>query len=83
MKRIDKIIEYFPKEDFLKADGFDKALIGVCLESKRLVYSSKKCIDILIKNGMDLDEAIEYFDYNVVGSYMGEKTPIWCEDSMF
>ena len=23
---------------------------------------------------------IEHFDYNVRGSYVGEKTPIWCDD---
>jgi hypothetical protein len=29
---------------------------------------------------MNEEEAIEYFEYNVSGSYVGEKTPIWCED---
>ena len=30
--------------------------------------------------GMDMNDAIEYFDFNVRGSYVGEKTPIWCDD---
>jgi hypothetical protein len=25
-------------------------------------------------------ETIEYFSFNVSGAYMGEKTPIWCQD---
>jgi hypothetical protein len=29
---------------------------------------------------MSEDEALEYFDFNVSGAYMGEKTPIWCND---
>lgn len=44
---IDKIIEAFEDESFLKVDGFDKAIIGVDEFSLRLVYSVSKCIDIL------------------------------------
>ena len=32
---------------------------------------------------MDELEAQEYFDFNVSGAYMGEKTPIWVDDTMF
>jgi len=76
---IDSIIERYPDESFLKADGFDEALIGVDNKSMRLVYSVSKCIEILCRD-MDEVDAIEYFDYNVSGAYMGEKTPIWCDD---
>ena len=31
---------------------------------------------------MSEEEAVEYFDYNVKGSYVGEKTPIWCLDDL-
>jgi len=76
---IDSIIERYPDESFLKADGFDEALIGVDTKSMRLVYSVSKCIEILCRD-MNEEDAIEYFDYNVSGAYMGEKTPIWCDD---
>jgi len=76
---IDSIIERYPDESFLKADGFDEALIGVDNKSMRLVYSVSKCIEILCRD-MNEEDAIEYFDYNVSGAYMGEKTPIWCDD---
>jgi hypothetical protein len=29
---------------------------------------------------MEDEDAVEYFWYNVEGSYVGEKTPIWCHD---
>jgi methyl-accepting chemotaxis protein len=29
---------------------------------------------------MNEEDAIEYFEYNVSGAYIGEKTPIWCDD---
>jgi len=76
---IDSVIERYPDESFLKADGFDEALIGVDNKSMRLVYSVSKCIEILCRD-MNEEDAIEYFDYNVSGAYMGEKTPIWCDD---
>jgi hypothetical protein len=70
---IDSIIEKYPDESFLKADGFDEALIGVDLNSMRLVYSVSKCIEIL-RREMDYLDAIEYFDFNVSGAYVGKKT---------
>ena len=76
---IDSIIERYPDESFLKADGFDEALIGVDLNSMRLVYSYSKCIQILCR-GMNELEATEYFDFNVLCAYVGEKTPIWVDD---
>jgi hypothetical protein len=29
---------------------------------------------------MNTEEALEFFEFNVSGSYMGAKTPIWCYD---
>jgi hypothetical protein len=77
---IEKIIEQYQYEEILKADGFDNAVIGIDMNSMRLIYSVEKCIEILMKQGMDMTDAMEYFEYNVSGSYVGEKTPIWCED---
>jgi len=72
---------YTIDEDILKVDGFDDAIIGIEESTYRLIYSVTKCIDILVKEGMTEDDAIEYFWYNVAGSYVGEKTPIWCNDT--
>ena len=47
---IDKIIELYDDEEFLKADGFDKAVIGFDETTMRLIYSVKKCIAILTCN---------------------------------
>ena len=32
---------------------------------------------------MSEEEAIEYYYFNVVGSYVGEKTPMFVEDELF
>jgi hypothetical protein len=72
------IIDVYPEEEFLQADGFDDAIIGVA--DGKLVYSISKSIAILAKE-MTKEEAVEYFEFNVSGAYVGEKTPIWVDDN--
>lgn len=63
------------------ADGLDEAIIGVDASLSRIIYSVAKCYDILIqRDGMSQEEAEEFFAFKVLGSFMGEKTPIWCYD---
>jgi len=65
----------------LFADGFDDAIIGVSQDgytgSFRVCYSVTRCYDALIADGMTEEEAIEYFEYNVLASNMGPMTPIF------
>jgi hypothetical protein len=78
---LEEILENHPDETFLKADGFDEAIIGLEEKSGRLIYSTTKCLEILVKDEeMTMEEAIEYFYYNVSGAYMGEQTPIFCTE---
>ena len=79
-KVLDTILENYSEEEILKADGFDDAVIGIDTHM-RLVYSITKSLDILVKDGMTMEDAMEHFYYNVSGSYVGEKTPIWVEDN--
>jgi hypothetical protein len=79
---LEEILEYYPDETFLKADGFDNAVIGVQVgEPMRLIYSVTKVIEILItEDEMSMEDALEHFEFNIRGSYVGEQTPIWCDD---
>ena len=77
---LEIIIENYQDEEILKADGFDNAVIGIDTNSMRLIYSVQKCIEVLKEEGMDEIDAVEYFEYNVLGAYVGKKTPIWCND---
>lgn len=77
---LEGIIERYGDEEFLIATGFDDAIIGVDESSMRLIYSVFKCLEILQSDDMTFDEALEFFTYNVSGTHMGEKTPIWCWD---
>ena len=67
---------YAEPDHTLKADGFDDAIIGV--DSKqRVVYSIEKILEILQKDDMSQEDALEHFYYNIEGSYVGDYTPIY------
>ena len=80
---LNSIVEYYEEEEILKADGFDDAVIGIEEGSHRLIYSVGKCIEILMLQDLSLDEAIEFFDFNIRNANVGDKTPIWCEDMFY
>jgi hypothetical protein len=45
------------------------------------VYDLNKCIEVLVdRDGMSQEEAVEYMDFNVLGAYVGEETPIFLGD---
>jgi hypothetical protein len=77
---LEQIVEYYSDCEILKADGFDAAVIGYDEFDNRLIYSVKKCLEILMED-MSEEDALEYFSYNVSGAYVGERTPIWCSDN--
>ena len=77
---LEEIIEMFPEEEFLTADGFDSAIVGIEPNSMRLVYDRDKMIGILMTDEeMEEIDAIEYLEYNTWNAYVGEKTPIFIE----
>lgn len=65
----------------LLCDGFDDAIIGMAerINMEPIVaYSVNKIIDIMMeRDGMQYEEALEYYDYNILGSWMGDNTPIF------
>jgi hypothetical protein len=68
------------RHELLFADGFDDAIAGVaevCGNPLRIVYDMNKAVEILEKQGMSKEESVEYFEFNILGAYVGERTPIW------
>ncbi len=66
----------------LKADGFDKAIMGMASiwsdgsKVDVLVYDGNKMVKSLKKDGMTYDEAVEFIEFNVEGAYVGIETPV-------
>lgn len=65
--------------DALFADGFDDAVIGIDSKDMRVVYDYSKMVEILMAQGLDELQANEHLEYNVLGSYVGEMTPIYID----
>lgn len=74
--KLSTILENYSHEELIKADAFDNAVIGIEVNTLRLVYSIDRMIAILTKD-MSYEDAIEYLDFNVFSAYVGEKTPIY------
>ena len=80
----DKILEYYSghcDDAPLFADGLDDAIVGICPDTLRVIYSRNKCVDILVdRDEMTTEEAYDFLEYNTFNAYVGEYTPIWIED---
>ena len=86
--RIREILEDENPEALLY-DDMDEALIGIyrgdlarqdMREDSIAVYSYVTYIEVLSRN-MSEEEAIEYFDFNVAGGYIGKYQPMIIDDT--
>lgn len=65
----------------LLCDGFDEAIIGMAERINLgpvVAYDVDKMLEIMVqRDGMSYEEAMEYFDYNILGAWVGENTPVF------
>ena len=79
-------------EDAITADGFEKALLGFGHQfnfglnsgtrttTPVAVYSKDRCLHVLMeRDGMSREDALEFFDFNVAGAWVGEGMPVFLE----
>ncbi len=62
-----------------KWTGCDEAIVGLghrCGCESVVVYDYDKLVDVFIQQGMEEEESIEWIDYNILGAWIGEDTPI-------
>ena len=82
MTKRDYLNEFAEGAMILEPSSFDEAIVGIVQRIDRdpvVCYSVSKIIEILAESGMDDDEAYEYYEYNILGAYMGEGTPMFVE----
>lgn len=62
---------------------FDAAIIGIAERAGGLrvvAYDSDQCIAALMDaHGWDFDDAIEWFEFNTKGAYVGDGTPVFID----
>ena len=61
---LKQILDNSPDQPFVILDGLDNAVIGVDQNAERLVYSINAIVDCFVEEGMEPDEAIEFYEYN-------------------
>lgn len=74
---LDELLDDNP--DALYLPGFETAFIGIsrrCGQPALATYDRALCIQVLIGEGMSGEDAEDYFEYNVQGSWVGEHTPV-------
>ena len=64
------------------ADGYEDAILGLCespsLAEPVVAYDYDKCIEILMdRDGMSYEDAVDFFNFNTLGSYIGPQTPLY------
>ena len=60
-------------------DGLEEAFVGIGWrfnDGPLAIYDKEKVFEILTEE-MSYEEACEHFDYNIIGGWVGDKTPIF------
>jgi|TARA_R110000868_G_scaffold285380_2_gene545851 ribosomal protein S24E len=88
----EKLNDYLQdsEESVMLYDNYEDAFVGLGYQQYKgpiAIYDAKKCVEILIEEYMldpdcesrEMAEqmAVEYFEYNSVGAWYGEGTPIF------
>jgi len=89
-KAILEQIEAMELEEVVLLDGLDSAILGlvdipnnVTANATVIAYSTKLILTSLCADGMDEEEALEYFHFNIGGGYLGKGTPVFVQDDAF
>jgi|Laugresbdmm110dd_1035094.scaffolds.fasta_scaffold39778_4 hypothetical protein len=77
----ERIIDEIESAIFLEPNTFDEAIIGVAYRfgiDPVVAYDRTIVIDILARE-MTREEAEEFFEFNTIGAWMGDLTPVFIE----
>ena len=65
----------------MKADWYDDCIVGIghrCGSTAVLVYDIDMVIaKIMKRDKCDYEDALDFFEYNIGGAYVGEGTPLF------
>ena len=86
------LLKHSPEHQLLDPrDDFRSALVGVTrkpsdrwprnTDTMVAVYSAERVMECLVEQGMDEDGAVEWFYFNIDGSWVGEGTPDFIYDT--
>lgn len=59
---------------------FDRAIVGVAVQAgglQAVAYDADTIIQLLIEEGLTWDDAMDHFEFNIAGAYVGPHTPVF------
>ena len=77
----DRITDQLEDALFLEPAAFDEAILGIAERGTSVAvvcYDRTRCIDILARD-MPREDAEEFFEFNVLGSWVGDMTPVFVD----
>lgn len=75
-----ELLERLEQSEALILPEMDQALVGIEEQSGVAVYDTDGILKILMdRDGMDYQDALDYYEFNILGSYVGEMTPIYID----
>lgn len=78
MTMLNMIRDRFPEAMII--DGFDDAIVGVLVRHGKVplvVYETERLIEIVERDGVSNEEAMEHVSFNILSAYFGERTPLY------
>jgi hypothetical protein len=78
----ERISEDYPDLLVMEPDYLDAAIVGVVrrIGLEAVCYNTDKVIELLMEHDkMSYEDALEYFEYNMIGAWVGEHTPVFLE----
>mgnify|MGYP003124033964 CR=1 FL=1 len=78
----DPLEEIYHDEEVIVIDGLDKAFLGFAerysFSHPVAVYDRNLCVRLVgEKHGISPEEAEEFFESNILGTWFGDQTPIF------
>jgi hypothetical protein len=78
----DDLQNLFPDVDllFMEEKEYDEAIVGVIdgkAHEPAICYDYDKVIEINVKDGMNYEDAVEFWNYNQRDAYVGKNTPVF------
>ena len=84
---IELIKNNYPDQHIYILQNLDDAIIGYHVESNRVIYSIKKIIELIYlqeicdDDTFTMEQAFDYFAYNIESNGCGEYSPLLCNDN--
>jgi hypothetical protein len=72
--------EYYDGELVILSDErFDEGIMGICrgFNVSSVCYDMDVVMDILMSDGMSVEGAEEFFEFNILGAYVGTTSPVF------